>query len=152
MGAPEYRRSWWERNWKVALPAGLAILALAVTAYFVFRHWQERQRIDQFLALLSAKDYPAAYAFWGCTVQKPCRDYNYQRFLEEWGPQGEYSEPGRFRKIQTQHCADGIIQELHYGESIEYLYVDSATKTLTHSPWEVCVTRIPTGLVRGAGL
>lgn len=65
------------------------VLTLAVVGgglWFFFRNWKEESRVKEFLTLLERQDYKTAYALWGCTEATPCRDYKFERFLEDWGP------------------------------------------------------------------
>lgn len=47
-----------------------------------------RSRVSGFFDLLSQGEYGEAYTYWGCSVDEPCRNYNFSKFQEDWGPEG----------------------------------------------------------------
>ncbi|MGH9652453.1 MAG: hypothetical protein ACRD6B_03190, partial [Bryobacteraceae bacterium] len=69
-----------------------AIIACIVAAIVVwifhlsFHNRAEVQKAKHFLAQVNEQHYQQAYATWGCTSAHPCPNYNYQRFMEDWGP------------------------------------------------------------------
>ncbi|HEX7360808.1 MAG TPA: hypothetical protein VF283_09980 [Bryobacteraceae bacterium] len=63
------------------------IAAIAVWIFYMtFHNRVEVQKARHFLAQVNAQHYQQAYATWGCTSTHPCPNYNYQRFMEDWGP------------------------------------------------------------------
>jgi len=82
-GVAEARK---ERRIRAAVLSLLAVLAAAGSLYLFFKNYPQEQRVKQFLAAVQMGDYPAAYTFWGCTVESPCKNYDYRSFLEDWGP------------------------------------------------------------------
>ncbi len=61
-------------------------MVLAVIAYFILHNYFEKRVAKEFLSEVNAGQYQKAYEKWGCTAQHPCPNYDYQRFLEDWGP------------------------------------------------------------------
>ncbi len=124
----------------------VAVFAISFGAilYFQFRDYREERRLDQFLSLLEAQDYEAAYALWGCTEQTPCPQYPYAKFLEDWGAHARYGDLAGVSEERTRSCAEGIIRTLRYpsGEEV-WLYVDRQQRVISFSPWPVCNPRIP---------
>ena len=93
-GETQARRSR-KLRWLILTP--IVVIALATFLYFKFRDYPEHRRAAQFLELLQKKDYKAAYALWGCTDQKPCPQYGYDKFMEDWGPNGSFKNPDQAR-------------------------------------------------------
>ncbi len=110
-GAGEERREKIIRN--LAL-VGLAAAALGVVLYFTFRNYRETRQVEQFLELLRRQDYAAAYRMWGCTQARPCRDYNLERFLEDWGPKAGHGSPAATRIAKTKSCSSGVIYTIEF--------------------------------------
>lgn len=82
-GAGEERRG---RIVKWIILGCLAALVIAWAAYLIFHNYPEKRVADRFLADLNKHDYAAAYALWGCTAQHPCPNYDFNRFMADWGP------------------------------------------------------------------
>jgi hypothetical protein len=100
---------------------------------------------------VKAQNYPEAYRLWGCTKEKPCRDYSYESFLRDFSGVGEFHNIGLRLPGKVRHCEAGIIQSFQYpGEEAVYLYVDSDRDAISFAPWqEHCNPKIPVGTLRG---
>jgi hypothetical protein len=83
-GAGEEKRSSLIRR---VLAWTVSALLISGVLWFAFRNYPARAKLDSFIELLQAKEYQKAYALWGCTQAAPCRDYNFERFLRDWGPE-----------------------------------------------------------------
>lgn len=153
MHAPVPQPTFYERYVKKYWLYAVLLMALATGAFFFFRHWSERKVTEGFIAALQAGDYPKAYTYWGCSVEKPCRNYAYQTFLRDWGAAGLYKDAKSLKVATTIHCDSGVISELPYpGEDQPlYLMVESASMAISYSPWgQLCNPRLPVGYVKGA--
>lgn len=103
--------------------------------------WQARS----FFSDLRAKRYEEAYRRWGCDPSRPCRDYRFEKFLEDWGPQSRYGDPNQVRVEVIRHCDSGIIQTVNFGpeDSTVHLFISKQDRVVSFSPWPVCNPRIP---------
>jgi hypothetical protein len=99
-GAGEEERS---RLIKRIVLSCLAVVVLAVVAYFLLKDHAEKSKAKLFLADLNAHRYQQAYLDWGCTPAAPCRDYSYQQFLQDWGPKKAESP---WKIAATDSCRD----------------------------------------------
>src|SRR5690242_8049896 len=75
----------------------ISVVVLAVVggiAHFSLRSYSAKRQVDNFLLALRNKDYQTAYRMWGCTENSPCRDYTFDKFMEDWGPKGQHPEAG----------------------------------------------------------
>jgi hypothetical protein len=130
--------------------AVVLVLVAGTTFYFLFRNYRETQQAKLFLRLLSSRDYPAAYALWGCTEASPCRDYTLKMFLEDWGPQSPHNDTAALKISNTWGCSDGVIIELQSGTpEPDYLWVDRSSRNVGYAPQyvsgmrPVCNPRMP---------
>jgi len=78
--------------------------------WWVLRYHTEKVTIYHFLSAVTAGDMQRAYQIW-----KPAPSYTYDRFLEDWGPNGYYSPAKSFNVKDTDHpsgctCVDIIVQ------------------------------------------
>jgi hypothetical protein len=138
-GVADARR---ERRTKRILYSLLTIVVVGGTLWFLFRNYREEAKVKDFLALLQKQDYKSAYAMWGCTDATPCRDYKFETFLRDWGPQSDAANVGAIERAKVKSCDKGIIQLLHIKGQDVNLYVDRNTLVLGFAPWPVCNPRV----------
>jgi hypothetical protein len=120
---------------RILLALGILLVA-AAAAYFLFRDFREKKQAEHFFDLLRARNYETAYELWGCKASAPCRDYNYERFLEDWGPKVNLS---KMTVVNTQHCSNGILQTIRFGsEEPIPLWVNRGDLQLSFAPWPKC--------------
>lgn len=123
-------------RWLILTP--LVLLLLGTFLYFQFRDFRERRLASQFVELVKTKDFKAAYALWGCTEQKPCSEYPFNRFLEDWGPGGMLKNPSDARIAQSKGCKTGVISTLRAsGQEDIQLWVDRQTEAIGFAPWRL---------------
>jgi len=138
-GAGEVKR---ERLIRRAILALVTILVVGGATWFFLRNYKEDSRVSTFVSLLQKKDYPAAYAMWGCTVEKPCRDYDYQRFLEDWSA-GVHADASAVKIEKTRNCTGGVIRKLKYPGDEVLIFVSRGDLMLSFPPWgDACEVRL----------
>lgn len=138
-GVDDARR---ERLIKRVAAAVLSLVLVGATLYFVFRNFREERQIKTFLSLLVSRDYQAAYRLWGCTAATPCRDYPFEKFLEDWGPQSRFANAAAAKVVSARSCATGLIQTLSVNGDEVRLWVERRDQTLAFAPWPVCSPRM----------
>ena len=121
----------------------LSVLVLSVVLFYSFRHFAERQALDKFVDALKSKDYKAAYASFGCTDSNPCRYFAYEKFLQDFGPDGVYKDTSAVKMTQKWSCVGGIIRVLDFGGGNEAdLIVDYDKRLVAYAPprnmWRGC--------------
>lgn len=82
-------------------------LVLAVALYFFFRHYPQRSQLSGFLEDMRQGHMASAYQRWGCSQQNPCRDYKWERFVADFGPQGLYKDLPSAKLIEKWSCSSG---------------------------------------------
>jgi hypothetical protein len=134
-GEGEERRS--KIVWR-SIAAVAALLIVAAALYFTFRGYSHKRRVESFLEQLGKQNYQAAYQMWGCTPSTPCRDYPFDRFMEDWGPNSPRSIlPTGIKK--TKYCGHGVIAILDTSKGEEsLLWVESKDMSIGFAPWPVC--------------
>jgi len=130
-------------RWLILTP--LIVLVVGTLLYFKLRDYSEHRRVAQFLELLQKKDYKAAYAYWGCTDQKPCPQYAFDKFMEDWGPAGSLKNPDQTRIADSKGCKGGVISFLRTpGQDDIQLWVDRRSGEIGFAPWRL--KQVPPGL------
>jgi hypothetical protein len=93
----------------------------------------EQKRVESFFQLLAAHDYKPAYALWGCTDATPCRDYPFQSFMRDWGP--EAAPVTGAEVLDGETCGSGVIVTADAGKAGEKkLWVEKQTQILSFLP------------------
>ena len=129
----------------VAVLAGLWVVDWVLTTYGTYnlRDVREQWQAHKYFRLLSEKQYEAAYRMWGCTPDKPCRDYAFNKFMDDWGPKSPAANPSKRNVHAVRHCKTGIIEVMDFGAGEPLnLWVESKDLTLSFAPWPVCNPRM----------
>ncbi len=161
-GIEEARRG---RLVKRGILAAVLLAILGSALYLGLRTYSARRQVTLFLEHLRHQDYKNAYALWGCTDSSPCPDYNFQRFLEDWGPKSPHANAAaaQIKKMNARSCGPGVLYTLTTlaahavgergcdcgsgvihtvafpnGEEVA-LWYERNDKALGFAPWPVCV-------------
>ena len=133
-GVGEERRN---RIIKWIIFGGIGALILAWILYLVLHNYSEKQTVKRFLAQINARDYAAAYSDWGCTTATPCRNYDYQRFLQDWGPAKKVNSPWKIASVDG--CKAFVTVNVQAeGAELQSLGVERGTKTIMFAPAPEC--------------
>jgi hypothetical protein len=154
-GAGEEQR---EKRIKLFLILGACVLLLLFLWFFFFvwdkteilraepvarlaqilRNHRQESRVKNFSDLLQSRDYKAAYALWNCTDTHPCKDYTFNDFMKDWGPESPHGGGG-FTIPRSRSCGSGVIVTVHSGHNQEdALWVERSDLTIGFSPYPVC--------------
>lgn len=118
----------------------VGVSIVAVVAYLLLADYSEEKRAKQFIGEINAGKYKEAYVDWGCTNQHPCPNYDYNRFLEDWGPQKKFSAP--WKVVSTDSCKLFVTVNVRAGGSeLESLSVQRSDNSLGFAPSPECQER-----------
>ena len=124
----------------------LAVVGLAVFGglfYYFARTFVEERTVSRFVSLLGSQDYKGAYALWGCTDQAPCRDYKFERFMEDWGPKSPYGRTSDISKTLAEPCGNAVWVTLKTPTTEELgLAVDGDTRLISFTPAARCPGKV----------
>lgn len=87
--------------WRIVYSV-LALVVASVIAYFILHDLREKRVANHFIDQVNGGHYEEAYREWGCTAQHPCPNYDYDRFLQDWGPGKKKSSP--WKVASTDSC------------------------------------------------
>jgi hypothetical protein len=120
-----------------------AILVVGLILFGIFRNHAEEQRARTFLGLLNAHNYQAAYEMWGCTDTRPCPNYPFAKFQEDWGPKSEHANQAVAHIGLSQSCGTGVLMRLDYTARQEpvSLWVERDSGVISFAPWPECPGR-----------
>jgi hypothetical protein len=138
-GVEEARR---EKTIRWIVISVAVLLVATIVGYFVLRTYPAKRHVEAFLTALRQGDFQAAYRVWGCT--QPCRDYSFDKFMEDWGPKGVFGSPSRARITDTSFCNTGVIVTVAPSKGSDVaLWYERSNGTLSFAPWPTCVEHIP---------
>ena len=127
---------------KRIIAAILIVVVGGAGLYLSLRNHRQKAQVSQFVELLQKRDYTAAYRLWGCTEIKPCPDYTFQKFMEDWGPQSKYAQIASFGIARSKACGSGVIVTVDMDRNREErFWVEDRDLTIGFSPWQVCPAR-----------
>lgn len=136
-GAEEDRRN---RVIKWIVLTFIAIVIIALVAYFFFHNFPEKQVVKRFLAAVNSHNYQTAYRDWGCTTEHPCPNYDYNRFLEDWGSSKKISSPWKIASVDG--CRTFVtINVQAEGAELQSLAVQRSDDSLGFAPAPECQER-----------
>lgn len=126
-----------EKIFKYSAITLAVVLVVGGFLYFWFKNYRQERQVKTFFELLAGRNYAAAYALWGCTEEKPCRDYPMSKFMEDWGPQ--HGDARNYRVVKSRSCGSGVILTVDTGrEGFDKLWVERGDLTLGFSPYPGC--------------
>jgi hypothetical protein len=133
-GAGEERRN---RIIKWIIIGCIAAAVVAWIIYLVFRDYSEKRTVERFLAQVNAREFQQAYAAWGCTSDKPCPNYDFQRFLQDWGPDKKITSPWQIASVDG--CKTFVTVNVKAGGAeLQSLGVQRGTDTIMFAPAPEC--------------
>ncbi len=138
-GADDVARS---RNIKRIALALVCAGGFALALFLFLHNRTEKRVVSGFLGDLRGGNYQQAYQTFGCTPSTPCRDYSFAKFMEDWGPKGQYADAKSGRITTVDSCGGGVVLTLEIPKVEPFgLYVDRGTKVLSFAPWPRCPGR-----------
>lgn len=125
-------------KWIVICCIAAAIIAFA--AYLILHNYPEKRVANHFLADVNGHNYQSAYQDWGCTTEHPCPNYDYTRFMQDWGPSSKVTPPWRVQSIDG--CKAFVtINVQATGSELQSLAVQRDNHSLSFAPAPECQER-----------
>lgn len=117
--------------------AGIAAVAAAIAAYLFFHNFAEKQIARHFLADINSRNYQQAYRDWGCNTEHPCKNYDFNRFLEDWGPSKKVSPPWKIASVDG--CRSFVTVNVQAtGSELQSLAIERDNHALGFAPSPEC--------------
>ena len=136
-GAGEEKR---QRAIKWIIIGCVAAAIVAFGAYLIFHNYPEKRVANQFLAEVNSRNFQSAYRLWGCTPEHPCPNYDYQRFMQDWGPNKNVNPPWRVQTIDS--CKAFLTVNVQaQGSELQSLAIQRSDDSLGFAPAPECQER-----------
>lgn len=112
-----------------------AIIGYSIYWLF-FRNWREERQVERFLSAVQEQRFEEGYEYWGCSVAQPCRDYLFNEFLDDWGPESPIGPVKTFQLGRSYTQPNGAIVELTVnGVRQSNIWVDGVTEVISFFPY-----------------
>jgi hypothetical protein len=136
-----------ERRNQILIRAIIAVVVLAVGGtliwYLMLNHHQESV-VKNFIAALKQGDTQSAYRIWGCASEQACPDYNYQKFLQDWGPGPNGPDPAVIKLTDSEACNNAVMLTVQVNRTrTEDIWLERSNDTMGFAPFPICPQQIP---------
>jgi len=133
----------------------VSVITLAVVAslsWYLFKNHHQESVVKTFLSAVRAGNYQAAYKAWGCTTEKACSAYPYDKFLGDWSAvrAGAQSNPdgppdlGVLGITDSESCNSGVLLTVNVNRTrTEKLWVDKSSDAINYAPYPICPHKNP---------
>ncbi len=136
-GAGEEQRN---RIIKRSIMAAIAVILLVWGSYLLLHDYFETRTVKHFLGEVNSGQYQAAYHDWGCTDKTPCPNYDFRRFMQDWGPNPKITPPWKVASVDG--CQTFVtVNVTAPGAELQSLGVERGSKTLMFAPGPECQER-----------
>jgi hypothetical protein len=137
-----------ERNRLIIRSVVAAVVVVIVTAlgWYLLKNHHQEGIVKTFLGDVRHGDYQAAYRDWGCTSAKPCSDYTFDKFNEDWGNAAKDSapDPAILGLTDSESCSTGVLLSVAVNASRqEKLWVDKSNDAISFAPYPICPHKSP---------
>jgi hypothetical protein len=118
----------------------IGAIIIAIAAYLFFHNFPEKQVAKHFLADVNSGQFQQAYRDWGCTAEHPCKNYDFNRFMEDWGPSKKASTPWTIASVDG--CRTFVTINVQApGTQLQSLSVERDNHELGFAPAPECQER-----------
>ena len=123
----------------------VVVVVVSLSWYLTKNHHQESV-VKTFLTAIRGGDYQGAYRDWGCTPEKPCSGYAFDKFQADWGPSAKDGAPNPsvLGITDSETCNTGVLLTIAVNDSREEkLWVDKSNDAISFAPYPICPHKSP---------
>jgi hypothetical protein len=141
-----------QRN-RIIIRSVVSVVVVAIVAllgWYLLKNHHQESVVKTFLDAIRRGDYQTAYREWGCTSEKACSGYSFNKFMEDWGGKGtavSAPDPGVLGITDSESCNTGVLLTVAVnGARQEKLWVDKNSKqndTINFAPYPICPHKSP---------
>ncbi len=137
-----------ERNRLVirSIASVVAIVVVTALGWYLLKNHHQEGVVKTFLGEVRHGDYQAAYRDWGCTAAKPCSDYTFDKFTQDWGAAAKDSapDPAILGIADSESCGTGVLLTVAVNASREErLWVEKGNDAISFAPYPICPHKSP---------
>ena len=122
----------------------LAVVILGGLSWYLLKNHHQESVVKTFVRDVRRGDYHAAYNAWGCTAQRPCSGYDYNKFMQDWGPGASGPDAAVVGVTDSESCNNGVLLTVDVNRARqEKLWVDKDNDAISFAPFPVCPHKNP---------
>jgi hypothetical protein len=122
----------------------LTVLAVGSFGWYLLKNHHQESVVKTFVQAVRRADYQGAYRVWGCTPQTPCKAYDYDKFLSDWGPKGDAPDAKLLGLTDSESCSNGVLLTVAVNrERTEKLWVQKDKDAISFAPYPICPHKNP---------
>jgi len=137
-----------------SVTAVIAVVILTSLGWYLLKNHHQESVVKTFLQDVRRGDYQAAYRQWGCTSEKPCSGYGFDKFTEDWGSAAKDSapDPAILGITDSESCSTGVLLTVAVNATRqEKLWVDKdsggdgkgGSDAISFAPYPICPHKSP---------
>jgi hypothetical protein len=129
-----------------SIVAVLVVVVLGSLSWYLLKNHHQESVVKTFLGEVRRGDYQTAYRDWGCTTAKPCSDYTFEKFAEDWGAKARDGAPDSavLGITDSESCNTGVLLTVAVNAGRqEKLWVDKTSDGISFAPYPICPHKSP---------
>jgi hypothetical protein len=126
--------------------AVITLIIVGTLGWYLLKNHHQEGVVKTFLAAVKSGDYQNAYRVWGCTTDKPCTGYEFEKFQGDWGTNAKDGapDPGILGLTDSETCNTGVLLTVAVNSSrVEKLWVDKSNDAISFAPYPICPHKSP---------
>ena len=137
-----------ERRNRIIIRSIIAVVVIVVVStlgWYVLLNHREEGVVERFEAALKRGDTQGAYKIWNCAAADTCRDYTYEKFMQDFGPGPTGPNLATMSLTDSEECNNGVMLTLRVNATrTEQLWVErGSTDSISFAPYPICPAQIP---------
>jgi len=136
-----------ERRNRIIARSIIVAVVLAIVgslSWYLLKNHHQESVVKTFVEAVRRGDYQTAYRDWGCTPEKPCSGYPFNKFMEDWGTQNSPPDPGILGVTDSESCNTGVLLTVSVNRARqEKLWVEKNNDAISFAPYPICPRKNP---------
>jgi hypothetical protein len=136
-----------ERRNRIIARSIIAAVVLAIVgslSWYLLKNHHQESVVKTFVEAVRRGDYQTAYRDWGCTPEKPCSGYPFNKFMEDWGAQSSPPDAGILGITDSESCNTGVLLTVSVNRARqEKLWVEKNNDAISFAPYPICPRKNP---------
>lgn len=137
-----------QRN-RIIIRSVVSIVVVAIVVslgWYLFKNHHQESIVRTFLSDIKRGDLQAAYRDWGCTSEKACSSYAFDKFQQDWGSKAKDGAPDAavLGIKDSESCGTGVLLTVAVNrERQEALWVEKSSDAISFAPYPICPHKSP---------
>jgi len=122
----------------------LSLVVAGALGWYLLKNHHQEGVVKAFVNAVRRGDYQSAYQIWGCTPATPCKGYDYDKFVGDWGPKNDAPDPKVLGITDSESCNTGVLLTVEVNPTrTEKLWVEKSGDAISYAPYPICPHKNP---------